>query len=289
MVREALPMVDDLLDRATRAKAQDVRFPFDPADLQRQRSQIVSQLEQAEGGGRVLNIDLRHRLFLPTPSSGEALWPTGDFGIDPVPVDAEAAVVAAMAGRAELRGLRVLQAGLNAETLEDVREQLRVANPLLGARGLSAWMARTVVKKLTPDAATVAAEVDVRRKQVGEWLANRERVVADETRAAASALNAQTARLTLARDRADAWKTKWDDAVRQKAADLSGATFTEFSVRLDWLKARAEVVAEVMAWHQARARLSAARGAFAPDPGGTTAVVPAGFPPPVVPWVPAPR
>ena len=34
----------------------------------------------------------------------------------------------------------------------------------------------------------------------------------------------------------------------------------EAQARLEWLKARAELIAEVMAWHQARVRLRAAMG-----------------------------
>lgn len=289
LVREALPILDDLGAKATRAKTQKVEFLFDPADLARQRSQVASQLEQAEAGARLLNIDLRHRLQLEAPGTGETLWPSGDFAVDPTPVDPAAMAEAAVATRAELRGLRALVAGLSAETLEDVRAHLHAANPLLGGRGLSGMVARSVAQKLAPDTAAVAAEVGVRRQQLSDWLANRERMIADETRAAAEALNAQTTRLALARDRADSWKAKWGDAVKQKAADLPGAAFAEISARLDWLKARGEVIAEVMAWHQARAKLSASRGALAPDPGGAGAVVPAASPPPVVPWVSAGR
>jgi hypothetical protein len=279
VVREALPILDALGAKATRAKALGTEFPFEPADLARQRSQVASQLEQAEAGGRLLNIDLRHRLQLEPPSPGESLWPT----------DPAAMAEAAVATRAELRGLRALVAGLSSETLEDVRAHLHAANPLLGGRGVQAAIARSVVQKIAPDAAAVSAEVSVRRQQLSDWLANRERMIADETRAAAEALNAQTSRLALARDRADSWKVKLDDAVKQKAADLPGAQFAEVSVRLEWLKARGEVIAEVMAWHQARVKLSASRGALAPDPGGTGEVIPAGSPPPVVPWVSAVR
>lgn len=289
LVREALPVLDELGGRASKAKSDGVPFPFNPADLGRQRSQVASQLEQAEAGARLLNIDLRHRLQLEPPAPGETLWPTGDFAIDPTRVDPEVMAEVAVATRAELRGLRALVAGLSAETLEDIRAHLHAANPLLGGRGLSGMLARSVVQKLSPEASAVSAEVAVRRQQLSDWLSNRERMIADETRAAAEALNAQTTRLALARDRADSWKAKWDDAVKQKEAGLPLSEFNEFSVRLDWLKARGEVIGEVMAWHQAKAKLSAARGALAPDPGGSGAVVPAGGPPPVVPWVSAVR
>jgi hypothetical protein len=287
LVREAFPLLDDLRDRAVRAKAEGVRFPFDPAELERQRSQVASQLEQAEAGGRLLNIDLKHRLAIPTDAAGDALWPTGDFAIDPTPADAEAAAAAAVANRAELRGLRALHAGLTAETLDDAREALRAANPLLGLRGVAGFVGRRASRQFEPDPAAVAAEVAVRKQQLAELLAERERAAADAARAAAVARNAQTARLSLARDRLDSWRAKWDDAVRQKAAKLPGAELAEFQVRLEWLKARSEVVAEVMAWHRARVLLTAARGGFTP---AAPAAPPAGglpLPPPVVPWVSA--
>ena len=51
-------MLDDLIATAKAARAADVRFPLDPADLERQRSQTRTQLEQAETGSDLLNIDL---------------------------------------------------------------------------------------------------------------------------------------------------------------------------------------------------------------------------------------
>jgi hypothetical protein len=269
LARESHPILSDLWQKAAAAKKSDVRYPLDPADAERQLSQLVAQLEQGEAAVRVLNIDLRRRLGLP-PSSDERLWPTADLGIDPTPVDAESAVTAAMADRPELRAWRTLYMGLSAETLPAVREQLRGVNPLAGAAAaagadlphatrLLLALAKCLGHRRGPDPAD-EAELEVRRKQLWDLIADRERAVADEARAAAAGLNAQSVRVALARDRADASKSRLDEAIRQRDAKLPGAELLEAQARIDWLKARSELVTEVTAWHQARVRLKAAQG-----------------------------
>jgi hypothetical protein len=117
-----------------------------------------------------------------------------------------------------------------------------------------------LVRKAAMDPAAVAAEVAVRKKQLFELIAARERAVADEARAAALALESQRVRATLARDRMLGWEQKLAEAVKKRDANQPGAELLEAQVRLEWLRARAEVVAEVAAWHQARVRLRAAQG-----------------------------
>lgn len=261
-LRDAFPVLDDLIATAKAARAADVRFPLDPADLERQRSQTRTQLEQAETGSDLLNIDLKRRLGL--PPAGERLWPSGEFGIGTEVVDANTAVNAALADRPELRGLRAVQANLSLDTLSVAREALRAGNPLLGAGAfpVRSGLARVVLKHRGPDPNDVA-EVAVRRKQLADLIAARERDIADETRAAVVSLNAQTRRVQLSRDRLDARTAQRADAAKKREANQPGAELLEAQVALDWLKARAEVVGEVMAWHQARVRLKAAQGWFA--------------------------
>src|SRR5207249_3683041 len=98
LVRQVVPVIDRLRDKAEKARAAGVRYPLDPAELDRQRGQLLGQLEQAETGVRLLNLDLRRRLGLPADSV-ERLWPTGDFGVDGGEADEVAAVAAALAER----------------------------------------------------------------------------------------------------------------------------------------------------------------------------------------------
>ena len=261
LLRESFPIVDDMLTKAKGARAANVRFPLDPTDLERQRSQMLTQLEQAEAGSELLNIDLKRRLGL-SPAH-ERLWPSGDLGITADPVGADHAVNAALADRPELRGLRALQTGLTPDTLPVARQRLRETNPLLGAsppppRGL----ARFALHARGPSAEALA-ELAVRKSQLASLIETRERAVADEARAAVVSLSAQTRRVQLARDRLDTWTVSRADAIKKREANQPGAEFLVPQVTLEWLKARAEVAAEVTAWHQARVRLKAAQGWFA--------------------------
>ncbi|MBA4186708.1 MAG: hypothetical protein C0467_01695 [Planctomycetaceae bacterium] len=258
LLRDGFPVVDAQLDRAKKAKTADVRFPLDIGDLTRQRSQLVTDLEQAEQGTRLLNLDLKRRLALPYQPASERLWPVGDFAINPTTPDVEQAVNAALADRPELRGLRALYHGLTPETLPDARDYLRAANSLTGQR-LPHVIRRMFAKNAGPDAATLA-ELEVRRKQILDLIADRERAVADEARAAILTMNAQVSRIAHARERQQVWEEKLADAVKKRAADQPGAELLESQMRTELLKTKAEVVTEVAAWHQARVKLKAAQG-----------------------------
>jgi hypothetical protein len=118
---------------------------------------------------------------------------------------------------------------------------------------------RVLGRRPSSDPALVA-ELEVRRKQLSDLIQTREREVADEARAAVLALNAQVERAKLARDRFRVWEEKLAEAVKKREANQPGAELQEAQVRLDWLKARGEVVAEVAAWHRARVKYRAALG-----------------------------
>lgn len=263
VTREAGPVLNDLFKNAADARAAKVRYPLDPDDVDRQRGQLASQLEQADAGARAMNIDLRRRLGLP-PSADERIWPTGDFPIDAEPADETKAVAAALADRPELRALRTLHQGLSVNTLPVAREFLGVPAAVGGPASVTSGLfgrclAKLLARRSKPDPCA-EAELDVRRKQLADLIATRERDVADQTRVAVVALNAQARRVGLARERLDGWAAKLEEAKKQREVGLPLADLNEAQVRLEWLKARAELVAETTAWHQARIRLKAAMG-----------------------------
>jgi hypothetical protein len=266
VVRQTVPIIDRLHTTAEKAKAAGVRYPLDPADLDRQRGQLLGQLEQAETVVKLLNLDLRRRLGLPADGA-ERLWPTGDFGVDGGEVNESVAVATALAERPELRGWRALHAGLSDDTLPAVRDALKVLSPLLGSGGepptsLCEMLLAGLKARCGPDAAA-RAELEVRRRQLADVIAARERAVADETRAAVIGLNAQSRRVGFARERTDVRKAEWDEAKKRTAASLPGAELAEAQAEVEWLKARADLTAEVMAWHAARVKLKAAQGRLA--------------------------
>ena len=260
LVHQAFRIIDPLLARSREARSRNVRYPLDPDDLNRQRSQLLTQLEQLTLTSRLINLDLKRRIGLPYQPAGKRLWPAGDFAIDPTPIDPDAAATAALADRPELRGLRELHAGVTPETLPDVRELLGAASAATGRprAGVAVLIAHVKLHG-GPDPA-VLAELEVRRKQLADLIATRERQIADEARTAALTLNSQRVRATLARDRLRSWDEKLADAVRKREANQPGAELLEAQVRLERLKARADLNAEVAAWHRARVKLRAAMG-----------------------------
>ncbi len=267
LLRMAFPVLEELITRSKEANAAGIRFPFEAADLLLQRSQLVSQLEQAEYGSKVVNLDLKRRLGLPYQPESERFWPSGEFAVAPEITEVDAAVEIALADRPELRGLRALYLGLTPETLPEARTYLRAGNPLLGTSPMPLPVRpfARLLKHKNPPAPTLAAELEVRRKQLGDLIADRERQVADESRVAALAMNTQAKRVGLAHERLREWEEKLAEAVRKRDAKQPGAEFQEPQVRTDWLKARGELVAEIVAWHQARVRLWAAQGRLAWD------------------------
>ncbi len=264
LLRKSFPIVDVLTAKAKSAKAADVRFPLEVSDLTRERLQMESQLEQAELGSRLLDLDLKRRLGLPYLPIEERLWPVGDFAIDPTPLDPEAAVNAALADRPELRGLRAFHQGLTVDTLPDARDLLRLASPLLGLDSSQSeprlpWLIERWLRRKGPDADAIA-ELEMKKKQLRDVIVERERAIANETRAAVLTANSQIIRASLARDRLLISEEKFAEADRKRVANQPGAEFLVPQMQLEVLKARSELAAEVAAWHQARIKVKAAQG-----------------------------
>jgi hypothetical protein len=264
LLRKSFPILDGLIAKARSAKTADVRFPMEVTDLARERLQLEAQLEQAELGSRLLDLDLKRRLGLSNLPPPERLWPVGDFAIDPTPFDPEAAVNAAMADRPELRGLRAFHRGLTVDTIPEARDILRLAGPLLGLGSSQAeprfpWLVQLWLRCKGTDTAS-AAELEMRKKQLLEVIAERERAIADETRAAVLTANSQKIRATLARDRLLICEEKLGEAEKKRAAGQPGAEFLVPQMQLEVLKTRSELASEVAAWHQARIKVKAAQG-----------------------------
>ena len=212
LMRATLPVLDRLRETVRKARAEGVRVPVDPDELDRQRAGLLGLIAQADAGARALDIDLKRRIGVPgrTP---ERLRPVGDFGVSADPPDVEAAVRTAVETRSDLLALRAVYLQLSPETLPVVRELVRGrlgpgGGPVTGDSVrealvrpvLALVLARARARRLD---AVALAELEVRRQQLYELIAERERQAADEVRAAAVALSAQTTQVALARWKAE--------------------------------------------------------------------------------------
>jgi hypothetical protein len=255
LLAHGLQAFDQLRKEAAKLRAAGLPAPADD-ELSRQRAKLLADAEQAEAGIKLLNIDLKARLGLSTKGA-ERLWPVGDFGIRPDPVDAEAAVRFALETRPDLRLVRALYLGLSSETLPAVRDQLRGAHGLLGMADPPALrLLRLALLTGQPDPQDLA-EIDARRRQLFDLVAERERLAAAEVRAAVVALDSAARRVALARSRVEGWQAKTDE-LREKG----GRPAEVLQAETEWYKTRGELVVEVMGWHRARVKLGLAVGRF---------------------------
>lgn len=252
VVREAVGVLDRLRATVKEGRAKGLRVPVEPDELDRQRAGLVALLSQADLGAALLDGELKRRLGVPF-STPERLRPVGPFPpVTAGPTDVTAAVKLALEKRPDLHALRSVYLGLTPETLEVAREAVRNPSGLLTVN-LPRSPAGRKPKPVPPE---LLAELGVRQQQLADLIADRERQAADQVRAACLTLDAQARQVGLARWRAETLARKAADAAKD-------GPLVELPARLEADRARADVVAAVMGYHQARVKLRAAQGVAA--------------------------
>jgi outer membrane protein TolC len=240
---------------------------------QRQNYKLQSEQVQARNQVEQLNAQLRVLLGISGSPNSCYVWPQVDTPEPPEVADVEGIVAVALGQRPELRLLRYLIHDLDAETLSAIRPLLQTVSPLLGNRPALNHPCLLVLRLVMPNGPVREREVTVRRQQLVQLLHERERAVANEVRQAAHDLNAHRRLAALARRQAKSWKDKLDDLEDREAKGM--ATFAEItSARLECLKARGDVVAELVAVRVADVKLKQAQSfwgregcATGPPPG----------------------
>ena len=112
-------------------------------------------------------------------------------------------------------------------------------------------------------------DLDVRRDQLRGYLAEREAAVAEEIRQAAANVNYRAKLSALAWAREKSWEEKLRDVESRQKQGL--APFAEvISTKLDMLKARSDVIQEVMAWYIAGVKLKQAQGRLVAECGNSS-------------------
>ncbi len=256
LLTAGLKSFDELRTLAPKFRGVGLPVPDDD-ELTRQRSKLLGDVEAAEAAIKLLNVDLQARLDL-SVRGDERLWPTGPFTISGA-VDAESAVQVALDQRADLRLLRRLYHGLSADTLPAVEQQLRGYNGLAGTTmptlPTPPFLGKRQVERLAEQfRAVTASQVEVRREQLFALTAEKEKMTAAEVRAAVVQMASAARRVALAKGRVESWQTQVEKATRDDKP------FDRLPLELEWYKARAEVVQEVMAWHRWHTKLRAAQG-----------------------------
>lgn len=261
LLTSGLKSFDELRGLAPRFREAGLPTP-DEDELTRQRAKLLGDIESAEAGIKLLNVDLQARLGLPVKGT-ERLWPKGPFEIDAIAVDAEAAVQVALEKRADLRFLRTLYHSTSTDTLPIVGDHLRSVNALAGASAppVANLFGNARGQRFFAELkAASKAEVEVRKEQIFELAAGREKQAAAEVRTAALQMASAARRVALAKGRADSWQKKVEKAAKDEKP------YDRLPLELEWYRARADVVQEVMAWHRWHAKYRAAQGTLLEEP-----------------------
>lgn len=252
LLAAGLRTFDQLRDVAPRFRAAGLPNVPDDDEFNRQRAKLLTDAEQAEVGIRTLNMTMKMQLGQ-SVKGDDRFWPTGPFGVSVDPLDVEAAVQTALQSRPDLQFLRAMYHGLSASTLPLVNQQLQSTNGLLGSGGVPA-IPRIVQKRLAPLRAAAEVEVSQRREQLFLAIADREKLAATEVRVAALQMESATRRVALAKSRAESYRDKVTKA-GDKLAD-------KLPAEIEWYRARADLIVEVMAWHTWKVKYRAAQGGF---------------------------
>lgn len=225
-------------------------------DLARQHAKMLADRESLEALIGQINHDLKAKLGA-TLEPGERFWPKDDFGMWSDAIDVEAAVKYAVANRADLQLLRILQERLNTDTLPSVQEAMKSLTPLVAPVMATRPSVFTKLKSLCgmqPVDPMALAEVESRKQQIAELIISREREVAAQVRTSASQLASAAKRVAVLRNRSESLGGKLAKAKSEKKlADI-------LMLESEHLKARVDVLAAVFEWHQWRVKLKATQG-----------------------------
>ena len=257
LVEKSAGILHDLSTKFQEMKSKGLRLPIDYETLRRRQIDLQIQRTQLQVVIDQLNGELTHLLGLHDCAAEERLWPVADFTISSQPLDVEAAVIGGLGQRPELVLLRDGEQKLNARTLPAVRPLAGSFHALLGMMGQQprSLLVAILLRRLSGS----HTELEVRRQQLRQHLAEQEKEVAQEIRQAAGTLIAQHEVAALSRQKVQSWESGIRDLEDRNRQGLTSPTEVAMG-KLDWLRARGDLVKEVMAWHIARAKLKQAQG-----------------------------
>jgi outer membrane protein TolC len=260
LAEQSLQILRDVSNKLLEMKKKGLRLPVDYQTLVRQEIDVQIQQTQLQQAIDQLNSELIGLLGLHGCTPEERLWPADDFRIANEAIAVEDAVAQGLAQRPELVLLRELDPKLNLRTLPAARQFAQSVNPLLGMSGKqSPLLLRIILLRALRGGFGDPFELEVRRQQLEQQRAHREEAVAQEIRQAVRTLASQQQLVVLNRDKRRSWETKVQELEDRSRQGLASETDVALA-KLDTLRARGEIVKEVMAWHIARAKLQQAQG-----------------------------
>jgi hypothetical protein len=255
ILQSSLVQVADALAKARALKATGL--PADDASLYRQQLDLQARGAKLQIQIQQLNSELRTLLGF---ESCPAVWqfsPVDAFHLVADPLDPDEAVAVGLSHRPELLLLRRLEDELCAGNLDSVGQQLRALSAALG-QGPAAHFPK-LQQLLAKLCASSDATPELRRQQVSEYRAARERAVAEEIRQAVQTVQGQLSVVVLTAQRADSLHDAVKEAEEKEVKGADGFAQTT-EAKVEWHKARRDVVSEISRLQRAKVQVRRAQG-----------------------------
>jgi len=260
VVGEAIAKARDLQDKGLRS-AEDVE------NLERQMSDLRADGVRLQMNIVDLNIELNKFLDLDvsTCCCKARFWPIYEPHFQPHAPDCQAAVAEGLAKRPELFMLQRIIEEMTVENFPPVRKLLHSVKELLGLGDDSAPCQKLAdLRAKFCGTGRSAEELCTRRGQVEEHRAERVRAITAEITQAVHDLERQAQVVALVRERATMWQRRIADLEAKFKRAL--ATFAEVTdARLQWIKARGDLIKEVVAWERLLVQLHFHQGVLPQD------------------------
>jgi hypothetical protein len=251
---EVAAMLADL----ARIREQGLAAPLSNAEIERQRLDLVRQQHGLRVTEQQLNRQLADLLTL-DPTDDHRIWPKIELTVNAEPIDKNEAVATALVTRADLAALRYILHTLDARTLPAIQQAL-------GASGTGLGVALSSHPLLGHASGAREDEAGQRRGQLGALLADRERTVTREVRAAVEDVEARLRQTAASKRQLEVLREHVESLRQRKAAGAA----TPLDVRkagLDVIKAEQQLMSDVIQWKVAVVKLKAAQGLLAAELG----------------------
>jgi hypothetical protein len=253
--------IDSMLDDIARFQQRGLLSPVSKPEIEGQRLELWHKQVELRATVDKLNAQLQELLGVELARDAH-FWPETSLAVSPDVPDKDESVSLALANRGDLAALRLAAAADGPEGLVAARAVLRLAG---GGLGTPPAQASGSLRLLLHVRAS-SDESAIRSQQVGELLADRERVVRHETLLAVAMVETRLAQIGLTRRRMQVAGQHLEAAVQQQRL-TDGAPWSVRKARLEAFAVEQDLLHDVIEWKLAVVKLKQAEGLLAVECG----------------------
>ncbi|HVK18707.1 MAG TPA: hypothetical protein VM533_17375 [Fimbriiglobus sp.] len=255
VLAESQAEVDELVRAGQVAIEEGVPESEQFLTLRRQQIQLRADRAKLQAGIRRLNTELKSLTGLDhLPGS---ILPADQVTVTPEPLDAEHAVRVGLATRPDLQLIRTLTAGLNARTVDAVRQAVAGLIPPLAAINTATRVLAPGLRRLIPY--LTKPDVQAMRAQLTTLYADREREAVRDIRTAVDEWTSQRELVAIATRRVQLESDRVHELTVKREAGMAVEMEYRLS-RLELFKAQADLIREAVKWQRADVKARQAMG-----------------------------